>query len=55
MELTELESRITHKRIGRPEVPAATDFKGSRYGAQVFNYVERTSELHIGSPKPVTA
>ena len=32
MELTELESRITHKRIGRPEVPAATDFKGSRYG-----------------------
>ena len=32
MELTELESWITHKRIGRPEVPAATDFKGSRYG-----------------------
>jgi hypothetical protein len=24
MELTEWESRITHKRIGRPEVPAAT-------------------------------
>ena len=24
MELTEWESHITHKRIGRPEVPAAT-------------------------------
>ena len=35
MELTELESRITRKRIGRPNVPAATRFQGQRYGAGI--------------------
>ena len=36
MELTESNSRITHKRIGRTEVPRSdADFKGQRYDADI--------------------